>query len=128
MRSFLSIILILFAAVSANSIVLSPAQQQVDLREKGQTVPHTQWNIPADMPDVYYNYATGIITIVDYANVTYNPISLIRVYGRTAFVLNRLPQWGRSHSNYGKPSVAARCQKKGCYAMKRLEKNIYLSA
>ena len=71
MRSFLSIILILFAAVSANSIVLSPAQQQVDLREKGQTVPHTQWNIPADMPDVYYNNMSGTITIVDYANVTY---------------------------------------------------------
>ena len=71
MRSFLSIILILFAAVSANSIVLSPAQQQVDLREKGQTVPHTQWNIPADMPDVYYDSELDVITIVDYANVTY---------------------------------------------------------
>jgi hypothetical protein len=106
----------------------TPNEQQVQMKKKSNNNPHSEWNIPADMPDVYYNYVSGTITIVDYANVTYNPISLIRIYGRTAFVLNRLPQWGRSHSNYGKPSVAARCQKKGCYAMKRLEKSIYLSA
>jgi hypothetical protein len=29
------------------------------------------WNIPADMPDVYYNSELGVITIVDYASVTY---------------------------------------------------------
>ena len=110
-----------FAYVNRN-----PADVHVKIKDKEQN--HTEVNPPADMPDVYYDSELGVITIVDYANVTYNPISLIRVYGRTAFVLNRLPQWGRSHSNYGKPSVAARCQKKGCYAMKRLEKNIYLSA
>ena len=33
--------------------------------------PHSEWNIPADMPDVYYNSELGVITIVDYANVTY---------------------------------------------------------
>lgn len=33
--------------------------------------PPSQWNIPADMPDVYYNSELGVITIVDYANVTY---------------------------------------------------------
>ena len=32
---------------------------------------HSQWDIPADMPDVYYNNVSGIITIVDYVNATY---------------------------------------------------------
>lgn len=32
---------------------------------------HTEVNIPADMPDVYYDSELGVITIVDYANVTY---------------------------------------------------------
>lgn len=33
--------------------------------------PHTEVNPPADMPDVYYNNVSGIITIVDYVNATY---------------------------------------------------------
>ena len=127
MKKFLITIITLFIVIPVYGIIEgTPAYTQIFLKDKKNHF--TQWNIPADMPDVYYDSELGVITIVDYANVTYNPISLIRVYGRTAFVLNRLPQWGRSHSNYGKPSVAARCQKKGCYAMKRLEKNIYLSA
>lgn len=32
---------------------------------------HTEVNPPADMPDVYYDSELGVITIVDYANVTY---------------------------------------------------------
>lgn len=32
---------------------------------------HSQWDIPADMPDVYYSNVSGIITIVDYVNATY---------------------------------------------------------
>ena len=71
MRSFFPIFLFLFAAVSANPIVLSPAQEQVDLRQIGQTIPHIEVNPPADMPDVYYNSELDVITIVDYANVTY---------------------------------------------------------
>ena len=35
------------------------------------TASHSEWNIPADMPDVYYNSELDVITIVDYANVTY---------------------------------------------------------
>ena len=31
----------------------------------------SEWNIPADMPDVYYNSELDVVTIVDYANVTY---------------------------------------------------------
>lgn len=126
MKKFLIIIITLFIVIPVYGIIEgTPAYTHISLNLKKH---HTEVNIPADMPDVYYDSELGVITIVDYANVTYNPISLIRIYGRTAFVLNRLPQWGRSHSNYGKPSVAARCQKKGCYAMKRLEKSIYLSA
>ena len=32
---------------------------------------HTEVNPPADMPDVYYDSELGVITIVDYASVTY---------------------------------------------------------
>ncbi len=45
-----------------------PTTNQVIINAKNH---HTEWNIPADMPDVYYNYVTGIITIVDYVNATY---------------------------------------------------------
>ena len=44
-------------------------QQQIEIRDKKNHF--TQWNIPADMPDVYYNYVSGTITIVDYVNATY---------------------------------------------------------
>lgn len=29
------------------------------------------WNIPADMPDVYYDTELDVITIIDYVNATY---------------------------------------------------------
>ncbi len=43
-----------------NHVVLQPGNN-----------PHTETGIPADMPDVYYDSELGVITIVDYANVTY---------------------------------------------------------
>ena len=48
-------------------------EQQVVISSKDHTSghDHNEWNIPADMPDVYYNNVSGTITIVDYANVTY---------------------------------------------------------
>ena len=46
----------------------SPDGTHVEMKSK---LPHLEWNIPADMPDVYYNDVSGTITIVDYANVTY---------------------------------------------------------
>ena len=46
----------------------SPSTNQVVIRVKKH---YNEWNIPADMPDVYYNNVSGTITIVDYANVTY---------------------------------------------------------
>ena len=59
--SFMSITA--FAYVDRN-----PADVHVEMKGKK---PHSEWNIPADMPDVYYNSELGVITIVDYANVTY---------------------------------------------------------
>ena len=46
----------------------NPADVHIDI--KG-SFPHTEVNIPADMPDVYYNSELDVINIVDYANVTY---------------------------------------------------------
>lgn len=46
----------------------SPSESRLEIKIPA---PHSEWNIPADMPDVYYNYVTGIITIVDYVNATY---------------------------------------------------------
>ena len=42
-----------------------------DIILKPHNTPQSQWNIPADMPDVYYNDVSGTIAIVDYASVTY---------------------------------------------------------
>lgn len=47
----------------------TPEYTNIVIKDKNHN--HTQWNIPADMPDVYYNSELGVITIVDYANVTY---------------------------------------------------------
>jgi hypothetical protein len=95
-KKFLFSFALLLFITSASADKKDHNEQVIEI--KGKT-PHSEWSIPADMPDVYYNSELGVVTIVDYANVTYNPISLIRVYGRTAFVLNRLPQWGRSENN-----------------------------
>lgn len=43
-------------------------EQQIEVKQKKH---HTEVNPPADMPDVYYNCELGVVTIVDYANVTY---------------------------------------------------------
>ena len=39
---------------------------------KPKNNPHTEVNIPADMPDVFYNSEAGTITIVDYAHANLN--------------------------------------------------------
>jgi hypothetical protein len=62
-----SFALLLFIT-SASADIKDYNQQVIEI--KGKT-PHSEWNIPADMPDVYYNSQTGVITIVDYANVIY---------------------------------------------------------
>ena len=66
------ILLILFTVLSSlpvlSEIRETPGTNQVVIRDRKH---YNEWNIPADMPDVYYNYVTGIITIVDYVNATY---------------------------------------------------------
>ena len=66
------ILSLLFLAVLSLPVLAevkdSPTTNQVKLNYDN---PHSEWSIPADMPDVYYNYMTGIITIVDYVNATY---------------------------------------------------------
>ena len=56
---------------SVNAFILSPGEQQVQMKKKSNNNTHTEVNIPADMPDVYYNSELGVITIVDYVNATY---------------------------------------------------------
>lgn len=63
-----SFALLLFIT-SASADIKDYNQQQIEIKRK--KLPHTEVNIPADMPDVYYDSELGVITIVDYANVTY---------------------------------------------------------
>ena len=69
--------IILFAAYAFNCIkaeeVGKGPEQQVVISSKDHTSghDHTEVNPPADMPDVYYNSELDVVTIVDYANVTY---------------------------------------------------------
>ena len=46
-------------------------KEQVPLSVPNSNGHDHNWDIPADMPDVYYDSQNGVITIVDYANVTY---------------------------------------------------------
>ncbi len=58
-----------FVPIMAFSYVdRSPTEVVIDVKSKP---PHSEWSVPADMPDVYYDSQLGVITIVDYANVTY---------------------------------------------------------
>ncbi len=57
------------SAFSYESGFGSRGEKDIVLQPKNH--PHTEVNIPADMPDVYYDSQNGVITIVDYANVTY---------------------------------------------------------
>ena len=68
MKKQLAFILFLLPLMAFAYIDRNPTQVHIDIKNKP---PHTEWNIPADMPDVYYNDVSGTITIVDYANVTY---------------------------------------------------------
>ena len=66
-KIFFTFALLLFIT-SAHADKKDYIEQKIEM--KGQR-PHTEVNIPADMPDVFYNNVSGTITIVDYANVTY---------------------------------------------------------
>ena len=66
--SIISIVFLFMSTMAFADDVKNHQTEQVIMKGKK---PHLEWNIPADMPDVYYNYATGIITIVDYVNATY---------------------------------------------------------
>ena len=66
-KMFFSFALLLFVS-SAHADKKDYIEQKIEM--KGER-PHNEVNIPADMPDVFYNSQTDIITIVDYANVTY---------------------------------------------------------
>ena len=69
MKKVLISIIVLFVAVPIHGIIEgAPAYTHIVIRG---TTSHSEWNIPADMPDVYYDSELGVITIVDYANVTY---------------------------------------------------------
>ncbi len=68
MKSLLSIMLLALVLPCNATINQTPTTVHVQLKDK---VPHTEWNIPADMPDVYYDSVNGEITIVDYVNATY---------------------------------------------------------
>lgn len=70
-RLILTVLLSLFTMSNLAFERPTPNEQQVQMKKKSNNNPHSEWNIPADMPDVYYNYVSGTITIVDYANVTY---------------------------------------------------------
>jgi hypothetical protein len=69
MKKFLITIITLFIVIPVYGIIEgTPAYTHISLNLKKH---HTEVNIPADMPDVYYDSQNGVITIVDYANVTY---------------------------------------------------------
>ena len=67
-KILLTLIFVLLSLSGLADIKGSPSESRLEIKIP---TPHSEWNIPADMPDVYYNYATGIITIVDYVNATY---------------------------------------------------------
>lgn len=68
-KSMIIIISFMFFFVSIYADIKDYYQQQIEIKDKKNHF--TQWDIPADMPDVYYDDLNGVITIVDYANVTY---------------------------------------------------------
>ena len=67
-KIFLNLFFVLLSLPGLAEIKDSPTSNQVTLFYEYH---HSEWNIPTDMPDVYYNYVTGIITIVDYVNAAY---------------------------------------------------------
>ena len=68
MKRKIALIISLITFTAFAYVDRNPADVHVEMKSK---LPHLEWSIPADMPDVYYNNVSGTITIVDYANVTY---------------------------------------------------------
>ena len=68
-KSSLITVILLFIFISVHADIRGHHEQQIEIRDNKHS--HNEWNIPADMPDVYYDNQLGVITIVDYANVTY---------------------------------------------------------
>ena len=56
---------------SAIAEIMYGEASQIQMEPKHHAGHHTEVNPPADMPDVYYNSELDVVTIVDYANVTY---------------------------------------------------------
>lgn len=68
MKKKLILILCAIPVIALSNVNRNPTGVVIDIKNKPT---HTEVNIPADMPDVYYDSELGVITIVDYANVTY---------------------------------------------------------
>ena len=66
--SIISIVFLFISTMAFADDVKNHQAEQVIMKGKNH---FSQWDIPADMPDVYYDSELGVITIVDYANVTY---------------------------------------------------------
>ena len=70
MRKAVFLLSVLFTLSSF--ITENPKVKQIPLNAPSTNGHNSsQVDIPADMPDVYYDSQNGVITIVDYANVTY---------------------------------------------------------
>ena len=69
MKKVLIVTIALFCFFSASyADIRNYQEQQIEVKDKKH---YNEWNIPADMPDVYYNSELNLITIVDYVNATY---------------------------------------------------------
>ena len=66
--SIISIVFLFISTMAFADDVKNHQAEQVIMKGKNH---FSQVDIPADMPDVYYDSQNGVITIVDYANVTY---------------------------------------------------------
>ncbi len=67
-KIILNLLFALLALPVSAEIKGSPSTTQVIIRNK---LHFNEVSPPADMPDVYYNSELDVITIVDYASVTY---------------------------------------------------------
>ena len=83
MKKHLTILVCMISLTALAYVNDNPTNVHIEVKGNNH---FSEWNIPADMPDVYYNYVTGIITIVDYANVTY----YVTIYD---------DWWNRTHKN-----------------------------
>ena len=67
-KIILNLFFVLLSLPALAEINKSPTTEQVKINNVNH---HNEVNPPADMPDVYYDSELDVITIVDYANVTY---------------------------------------------------------